>query len=713
MKYPNILCEFVYHKKYEIKHWGEIQVIIIKDLCKSYKSINGVETVAVNNLNLILPSKGLIFIVGKSGSGKTTLLNLLGGMDTSDNGEIEVFNEKITDFNEYKLNEYRNLEVGFVFQEYLLLDKLSAKKNIEIALKLHGKRMDNTKANDLFTLLEINGLEEKPIEELSGGQKQRVAIARALVKEPNLILADEPTGALDSKTGIEIFKILKKISENRLVIVVSHDMDCAKTYGDRIIELSNGKIVKDKTITDINNDFRGQGKKTINSFLLLDAHYFSSKVIKYRKVRFYSALLLSLFTLILMGVVLSYTTFDKNKLFIQSMYESKNDYLQVYKGSLKEEDILSLEKDFPNHDIYNVYNVLEAESNLLNEFIFLCDKLTDKPYYQHSYIGESIEIDSDVANSLNFKLLAGNYPETYNEIVITDFIYSYFKDLGYKDNETFEVTVINSYSDLIGKNFGSKYMFDKFGGFTISGIISTNFDHKMYEVLKSDVIYDDINSTLSSRIQTGAESKLYFKKGFHDDLITFGDLDNDNKPYSLVISLNNVLNEDIKLFKHLDTYSIDDEYYYMNEISEQIERASNLLVEINVIFLIIIVIVAITSFLLLFNSFSTTISDETRTIQILRLLGASKKNLIKIFFSKSLMALIILVIMSPLFSMLLVNIINNTLKVTFHLHFTLFSFGIIPTVIMILFSIVSITLATIIPILSFTRNSPITSLNKI
>jgi len=135
--------------------------------------------------------------------------------------------------------------VGFVFQEYNLIDDFSVGENIALALELQGQKATSERINEILNLVELGGLENRRTNELSGGQKQRVAIARALVKNPHIILADEPTGALDSKTGTQVLKTLRRLANDRLVIVVSHDEEFALSYADRIIELVDGELSRD------------------------------------------------------------------------------------------------------------------------------------------------------------------------------------------------------------------------------------------------------------------------------------------------------------------------------------------------------------------------------------------------------------------------------------------------------------------------------------
>ena len=173
------------------------------------------------------------------------MLNIIGGLDKADQGDIIIKGKSSSQFKSSDFDNYRNTFVGFVFQEYNLLNDFNIGKNIALALELQGKKSDKASVDDILSKVDLLGYENRKVNELSGGQKQRVAIARALIKQPEIILADEPTGALDSVTGRQVFEILKKLGKEKLVIVVSHDRETAEEYADRIVEMKDGMVSSD------------------------------------------------------------------------------------------------------------------------------------------------------------------------------------------------------------------------------------------------------------------------------------------------------------------------------------------------------------------------------------------------------------------------------------------------------------------------------------
>lgn len=254
-------------------------MIELQNITKTYQ--NSVK--ALNGVSLKFSNAGLVFVLGKSGSGKSTLLNILGGLDNFTTGTYNLFGQNISGYSAQEWDEIRNYHFGFVFQNYLLLDDLSVYDNIAFALNLQGKdEGQKQKVKDIMQKVEIEDLDNRKINELSGGQQQRVVLARALVKRPKVIFADEPTGNLDESTRQSIYKLFKKLSNEYLFIVVSHDKDAAMQYADRIITIEDGKITSDEpnaqNVYDVNIHYPNKIEKYngIDEFTL-DRLYEASK----------------------------------------------------------------------------------------------------------------------------------------------------------------------------------------------------------------------------------------------------------------------------------------------------------------------------------------------------------------------------------------------------------------------------------------------------
>ena len=242
----------------------------IKNISKSY--VTGTFTQkALDNFSLKFRREEFVSILGQSGSGKTTLLNIIGGLDKYDEGDLIINDKSTKSFKGKDWDAYRNNCIGFIFQNYNLITHISILENIEMGMTLSGIGSKEKREKALEALKKV-GLEEhahKKPNQLSGGQMQRVAIARALATDPDIILADEPTGALDSKTSQQIMKLIKEISKDKLVIMVTHNRQLAEEYSTRIVELKDGKLISDSNpIKKVEKDAETFSiRKTAMSFL--------------------------------------------------------------------------------------------------------------------------------------------------------------------------------------------------------------------------------------------------------------------------------------------------------------------------------------------------------------------------------------------------------------------------------------------------------------
>lgn len=220
-------------------------MIVLKDVTKIYNKGKN-EVLALDNISLSIQKGELLSIMGASGSGKTTLLNILGGMDRMENGEY-IFDEKnIENLSNRELDIFRSKKIGFVFQQFMLMPDYTVFENVELPLRAQGVRRSKRKkmVMDLLEKVEMDPFFKKFPSELSGGQQQRCAIARALITKPDLILADEPTGALDQKTGREIMQLLINLNnQGKTVVIVTHDPKIA-AQTNRTITIEDGKILQ-------------------------------------------------------------------------------------------------------------------------------------------------------------------------------------------------------------------------------------------------------------------------------------------------------------------------------------------------------------------------------------------------------------------------------------------------------------------------------------
>ena len=222
------------------------EMIEIKNLVKIYNKGKTNEFCALKGIDLSIEEGEMVAIIGKSGAGKSTLLHILAAIDSYDKGSYLVDGVSVGDLKEKERARFRNQKMGIVMQDYALIDEYTIEENVQIPLIFGKVKGNDVRREKIMTALENVGLAElakKPVRQLSGGQKQRVAIARALVNNPTFLLADEPTGALDSKTSGEIMDVFEKLNQGgKTVIIVTHDMEVAARCG-RVIEISDGEIV--------------------------------------------------------------------------------------------------------------------------------------------------------------------------------------------------------------------------------------------------------------------------------------------------------------------------------------------------------------------------------------------------------------------------------------------------------------------------------------
>ena len=302
-------------------------MIKLTNINKYYKS-GSEEFHALKDINLEFGEKGMHFILGKSGSGKSTLLNIIGGIDFYDSGELIIDGVSTSKFNKAEYNTYRNTYIGFIFQEFNVLKSLSVYDNIAISLELQNKnvKVEHDKVQSIIDKVGLTGLENRMMNQLSGGQRQRVAIARSLIKEPRVIIADEPTGNLDSKNSKMIMDLLKELAKDRLVIVVSHSDQLAQEYSDRTIEIKDGVIIKDDKhdeLTDVDLDLKPISVPYKTSLRL------AFKAIHKNIKRFVFMILLFAIALVFAGVVINMYLADTTLTYAEYQQEFKNNIVGI------------------------------------------------------------------------------------------------------------------------------------------------------------------------------------------------------------------------------------------------------------------------------------------------------------------------------------------------------------------------------------------------
>lgn len=484
-------------------------MIKLININKYYKS--GSETYhALRDINLEFGDSGMHFIHGKSGSGKSTLLNVLGGLDKYDSGDLIIDNVSTADFSRRDFNTYRNTYIGFVFQEFNVLKGLSVYENIALSLELQhmNVKQNHDKIQEIIDKVGLTGLENRMMNQISGGQRQRVAIARALIKNPRVIIADEPTGNLDSKNSKMVMDLLKELSKDHLIIVVTHSDALAHEYADRLIEIRDGSVTKDTG----NNGGLDKNlvldpvKVPVKTSLTL-----SLKSIFKNKMRFIVMILLFALSLTFAGVVVNLSLADTTKVYSEYQNEYGNFVININKKYLSrgieantaffDYELLEYQEKY-NEDENGHIKVLKG----MDYYIPIDENATNEDPFWVNYIQRIHLYDNKILS--NFEFLHGKHTNASNAVTITDYLadnliyQNYFGD------------AVESREDLIGAEIRSDDMKEPF---VIRGIIKTNYE---------DFLTRDLT-----------DSKIW--SAFQDNLVFYSSMFTNQEKYAAIYSSSN------------------------------------------------------------------------------------------------------------------------------------------------------------------------------
>lgn len=495
----------------------------LKNIKKSYKTGEFVQH-ALKGVSLTFDRNEFVCILGASGSGKTTLLNIIGGLDRYDSGDLIINNMSTKKFNDNLWDAYRNNCVGFIFQSYNLIGHLSVLENVEMSLTLSGVKNKKEKALNALDRVGLKDHAYKKPNQLSGGQMQRVAIARAIVNDPEVILADEPTGALDTKTSKQIMELIKEISKEKLVIMVTHNPDLAKKYATRIIEVKDGEVISDSLPKEKYKDKNNiEIKKTKMSFLT--ALKLSFNNIRTKKGRTFLTAFASSIGIIGISIILSLSNgFDK-QVDIYQKNTLSNFPITISKSTMSMDEkqmeemmgsMMPGKGDYPKDKVIysfdiNSYNMLHT-NNITKEYIEYIEKLDDSLISGISFtratnlnllVKNGEDVKSVSSNVLNmgvipkeldkedfmmeaFDLLDGEYPKNITDIVLVvdsknRVDTKILKALGLSDKEKID------FKEVLGKEIKLVFNNQYYTKYMNMFIPNTNLD---------DVYYNKENLTL-------------------------------------------------------------------------------------------------------------------------------------------------------------------------------------------------------------------------
>lgn len=428
-------------------------MIELQNINKYYKS--GQERFhALKNINIKFPEKGLVFITGKSGSGKSTLLNIIGGIDAYDDGDLIINNVSTKSFSKKDYNAYRNTYIGFIFQEFNVIKNLTVYENIALSLQLHNEsvKKHNQEILDVIEQVGLKGKEKRKMNQISGGERQRVAIARSLIKNPQVIIADEPTGNLDKKNRDTVMNILRKLAEKRLVLVVTHDKHLAQDYGDRAITLKDGAIINDVTF---NKNVNEQNEEILNlkpiSPKLSTSFILGFKSFRLNLVRYILIILLFSASLIFAGSVINLFLADTTMEYAN--YQSTYNNFVVDLNKLHDEEGYKIQTGF-NLIEYSDYSIKYTKDNQMTAYksTIMNFPIPNEEKKSDDFFKTTIERINIYSDYSSFKHLAEKPSDANYTCLITDYVadallyYNYFG------------STVKNYKGIVGKTINHPYL---------------------------------------------------------------------------------------------------------------------------------------------------------------------------------------------------------------------------------------------------------------
>ena len=627
----------------------------IENVSKYYKYGKN-RKVILDKVNISLGRSGMVAIIGTSGSGKSTLLNIIAGSLRSDEGKVIVEDKDIQKLGEKEINYYRNKVVGYIYQDYNLIEYMSVYDNVRIGYS------DNNRDYVLALLKQLDIYDKRDIlvMKLSGGEKQRVAIARAMINNPRILLCDEPTGALDSQNGIMVMEILKKISENRLVIVVSHDKDLVSRYADEIINISDGVVMQDKK-GNINNDkedkiiYKRVRMRKLRKIAL--RHLFSNKKRTMMTMSAISLGIISMMMILCMGNNFNkeMNNLEKEVVGVYPIIIRNGEYIKENTDIKKEEG-----KIYPSNE--NIYEnkITEEYLDYLNSNIG-SDKIIYNYFFNKPVISDKYKVlDSSVMKIIpdskyiedNYKIIIGNnVRDKYDILLKVD------KDgnVNKKIIDALEISLGSEYESIIGRQikFINNDIYYKKG----EGHYYINNDYE--EMFNDSEIALTIVGIIQEKEDNNNGSFIYYDKMVQDELMmvnknsqilideVMGDgnvlgididkeemiryLGGSSTPNEIEVYSDNISDKD-KIINVLKEYNNShDKIIYEDVMASNIKIVRDFISIISGVLIIFSGISLIVSLIMISILTSIRVLERKKEIGILRSIGASKRNIKMIF----------------------------------------------------------------------------------
>ena len=627
----------------------------IENVSKYYKYGKN-RKVILDKVNISLGRSGMVAIIGASGSGKSTLLNIIAGSLRSDEGKVIVGDKDIQKLGEKEINYYRNKVVGYIYQDYNLIEYMSVYDNVRIGYS------DNNRDYVLALLkqLDIYDKRDTLVMKLSGGEKQRVAIARAMINNPRILLCDEPTGALDSQNGIMVMEILKKISENRLVIVVSHDKDLVSRYANEIINISDGVVMQDKKGNTSNDKddkiiYKRVRMKKLRKIAL--RHLFSNKKRTIMTMSAISLGIISMMMILCMGNNFNkeMNNLEKEIVGVYPIIIRNGEYIEENTDIKKEEG-----KIYPSNENIYVNKITEEYLDYLNSNIG-SDKIIYNYFFNKPIISDKYKVlDSSVMRIIpdskyiedNYKIIIGNnVRDKYDILLKVD------KDgnVNKKIIDALEISLGSEYESIIGRQIkfinndiyykkGEGYYYinndyeemfnDSEINLTIVGIIQEEEDNNSGSFIYYDkMVQDEVR-------MANKNSQILIDEMNGDDNVLGIDIDKEemvgylggsSTPNEIEIYSDNISDKD-KIINVLKEYNNShDKIIYEDVMASNIKIVRDFISIISGVLIIFSGISLIVSLIMISILTSIRVLERKKEIGILRSIGASKRNIKMIF----------------------------------------------------------------------------------
>ena len=660
-------------------------MLSLKNICKSY--MEGEEKkVILDNINLNFKDKELVFILGASGSGKSTLLNIISGNLKCDSGEIWFDDVCITDFKDKELDNYRSSIIGNIFQDYNLIDYMHVIDNIMLG---YNNGLSKKDIGLLLRQLNIYDKQKMLVNKLSGGEKQRVAIARALVNNPDIVLADEPTGALDSKNGIMVMEILKRIANDKLVIVVSHDVSLANKYASRIINIKDGKC--DGYNVDIKSGGCSEVRKRKKNYLKILKLAIKNLCLKLGR-SFFTSLAVSLGIVSMLLIVNLYSNIDNE------VDELEKNVVSVFPIVIKNGDyVINGYQEKKGIDKIIVKNKNEwIHTNKINQnYLNYLNRYDEIKYKTYKY-----DISMPIISG-NYKLIDKKYIKTIpgNNYIIDNYDIIYGRNI---KNEYEVLLKIDSNNNVDSEfmdyfNIYNDVDYNTIIGKTLAVVLNDEYYLRKDQYYIGDADYKNLYSKskivlsivgiIKEKQVTTDDSFLYYSDKLVDRIISENkDSDivleqlktdysvlglNKNKDEMLSYLGYNTLPSEISLYfqnvddknrviKAMDAYNQhNDKLIYMDSMAETIKIVKNFVMIISGILVLFSTVGVIISTLMIGILTNVRILERKKEIGILRSLGYHQIEVKRLFNFENM----ILGILASLISLIIVNIlvppINN------------------------------------------------------